>query len=85
MDLKVGSAVKALLILVGMFLGVEIDVSQVETAITAISGAVMILAAIGWDIYETVRLKKQGVKSTSPKVNAAEPMTPAKLVKEEAK
>jgi hypothetical protein len=58
MDLKIGSAFKALAILLGAYLGLS-------DAVTAqIAGALAILGAVGWDLFETFRLAKQGVVST---------------------
>lgn len=82
MNLKIGSALKALAVLIGLFLGSDV-VSEAQW--DQIVGALTILGAVGWDLYETYRLHKQGVVSTNPVVNAAEPMTPAKLVAEEKK
>lgn len=82
MNLKIGSALKALAVLIGLWLGADV-IS--ETQLDQVVGALSILAAVAWDLYETFRLHKQGVVSTSPVVNAAEPMTPAKLVAEEKK
>ena len=80
MNLKIGSALKALAILIGLVLGADV-IS--DTKLDQIAGALTVLATIGWDMYETFRLQKQGVVSTSPLANVATEMTPAKLVAEE--
>lgn len=81
MNLKIGTALKALALLIGLFLGADF-IS--ETKLDQIAGALTVLATIGWDIYETVRLDKQGVVSTSPTENIADPRTPEKLAAKEA-
>lgn len=73
MNLKIGSALKALAILLGMFLGLN------EELVAQFAGGAFIVGSIGWDLYETFRLQKQGVVSTSPAANVAQSMSPAKL------
>ena len=80
MDLKIGSFLKALGILVGLVLGSGIVSEEI---IAKIVGALTVLATVGWDIYETMRLAKQGVVSTEPTTNIADPRTPEKLAAEE--
>jgi hypothetical protein len=80
MNLKLGSALKALGLLLGLFLGADV-IS--ETMWDQISGAIIVLATAGWDLYETIRLGKQGVVSTSPAENIADPRTPEKLIAKE--
>ena len=82
MNLKIGSIVKALAVLLGLFLGSDvID----DTKIDQIAGAVSVLAAVVWDVWETFRLQKQGIVSTSPLANIADPRTPEKLAAKENK
>jgi len=82
MNLKIGSAVKAIAILIGLVLGADV-VS--DTKLDQIAGAVTVLATIGWDFYETFRLHKQGIVSTTPQVNVDAPGSPAELAAEEKK
>jgi len=80
MNLKIGSIVKALAIIVGLFLGSDV-IS--DTKIDQIAGAVSVLAAVVWDIYETFRLHKQGIVSTSPQANVEAPGSPRELAAKE--
>jgi hypothetical protein len=80
MNLKIGTAVKALLVLIGLFLGSDvID----DTKADQIAGAVTVLGAVGWDVWETFKLKRQGIVSTSAAANVAAPGSPEKVLKEE--
>lgn len=80
MNLKIGSALKALGVLIGLILGADV-IS--ETKMDQIVGALTVLAVVGYDIWETFRLQKQGIVSTSPAANVAAPGSPQKLAKEE--
>lgn len=77
MNLKIGSALKALAILIGLFLGSDV-IS--DTKLDQIVGALTVLGTVAWDLYETFRLQKQGIVSTDPVANVAAPGTPAQLV-----
>ena len=80
MNLKIGTAAKAIAILLGMFLGSDvID----ETKIDQVLGALAVLAAVAWDVWETFKLKKQGIVSTSAKANVAAPGTPEEVLQQE--
>jgi len=87
MNLKIGSAVKAIAILIGLVLGADV-VS--DTKLDQIAGAVTVLATIAYDLWETFRLHKQGIVSTVPAANveamsAPATKTPEKLAAEEKK
>jgi len=82
MNLKIGSAVKAIAILIGLVLGADV-VS--DTKLDQIAGAVTVLATIAYDLWETFRLHKQGIVSTTPQVNVDAPGSPAELAAEEKK
>jgi len=87
MNLKIGSAIKAIAILLGLILGADF-IS--DTKLDQIAGAATVLATIAWDFYETFRLHKQGIVSTVPAANveamsAPATKTPEKLAAEEKK
>jgi len=82
MNLKIGSAVKAIAILIGLVLGADV-VS--DTKLDQIAGAVTVLATIAYDLWETFRLHKQGIVSTTPQANVDAPGSPAELAAEEKK
>ena len=82
MNLKIGSAVKAIAILIGLVLGADV-VS--DTKLDQIAGAATVLATIAWDFYETFRLHKQGIVSTTPQANVEAPGSPAELAAAEKK
>lgn len=82
MNLKIGSAIKAIAILVGLVLGADV---VDNTKLDQIVGAATVLATIAWDFFETYRLQKQGIVSTSPLANVADPRTPEKLAAKENK
>ncbi len=83
MNQTVETILKAILILAGVFVGTETLKIFDEKTVATVAAALAALVAVGTDVYSTFRLKKQGVVSTNPVVNAAEPMTPAKLATEE--
>jgi len=83
MNQTVETIIKAVLILAGVFVGTETLKIFDEKTVATIAAAIAALTTVGMDVYSTMRLKKQGVVSTNPVVNAAETMTPAKLVSEE--
>lgn len=80
LDLKIGTAIKSFLVLLGFFLGSDV-IS--ETQIDQFAGAAAVLIAVGWDAYETYKLKKQGIVSTSAAANVAAPGSPELVRKEE--
>lgn len=80
MNLKIGTAIKAIAVLLGLFLGS--DVIE-DTKLDQIAGAASVLAAVGWDVWETFKLKKQGIVSTSAAANVAAPGSPEKVLKAE--
>jgi hypothetical protein len=80
MNLKIGTAVKALLVLIGLFLGSDV---VDDTKADQIAGAATVLGAVGWDVWETFKLKRQGIVSTSAAANVAAPGSPEKVLKEE--
>jgi len=82
MNLKIGSALKALGVLIGLILGADVIDG---TKIDQIVGALTVLATVGWDLFETFRLHKQGIVSTTPQVNVDAPGSPAELAAEEKK
>jgi hypothetical protein len=82
MNLKIGTAAKALAILVGLVLGSDV-IS--ETKMDQIVGAVTVLGAVVWDVWETYRLHKQGIVSTTPQKNVDAPGSPHQLAAEERK
>lgn len=81
MNLYLGSIAKviALVIAIALSQGGVVDDSKVDD----ITGYVLMALTGIYEWWETRRLAKQGVKSTNPVVNAAEEMTPAKLVADE--
>lgn len=82
MNLKIGTAAKALAILLGLFLGADvID----DTRVDQIAGAVTVLATVAWDVWETFRLHQQGIVSTSPVANVEAPGSPEQLAAKENK
>lgn len=84
MNQTVETILKAILILGGVFgLGSETIKIFDEKTVAVVAGAIAALVTVGMDVYSTFRLKKQGVVSTNPVVNAAEERTPAKLAAEE--
>jgi len=82
MNLKIGSALKALGVLIGLILGADVIDG---TKIDQIVGALTVLATVGWDLFETFRLHKQGIVSTTPQANVEAPGSPAELAAAEKK
>lgn len=80
MNLKIGTAVKAFLVLLGLILGSDvID----ETKMDQIAGAISVLGVIVYDIVENIKLKKQGIVSTDARANVEAPGSPEKVLDEE--
>ena len=80
--MKIGSALKALGVLIGLILGSDVIDG---TKIDQIVGALTVLATVGWDLFETFRLHKQGIVSTTPQANVEAPGSPAELAAAEKK
>lgn len=84
MDLKIGTILKAILIVAGLLVGSEtVAPFATETMVNEISGALAVLGSVFYDVFETFRLKKQGIVSTSPAANVAAPGSPAALARKE--
>jgi len=80
MNLYLGSIAKAIAILIGMALAKgQADSTQIDE----IAGYVLLALTAGYEWWETRRLAKQGVVSTEPATNIADPRTSEKLVAEE--
>ena len=80
--MKIGSALKALGVLIGLILGSDVIDG---TKIDQIVGALTVLATVGWDLFETFRLHKQGIVSTVPQANVDAPGSPEHLAAVEKK
>lgn len=80
MNLKIGSALKALGVLIGLILGSDVIDG---TKIDQIVGALTVLATVGWDLFETFRLQQQGIVSTKPQANVEAPGSPQELAAKE--
>lgn len=85
MNQTVETILKAVLIFAGLFVSADVLALFDAKTIAVLSGAIASVVAIGFDVYSTYRLKKQGIVSTTPAVNVAAPGSPQELAAQEKK
>lgn len=85
LDQRTESAIKGVLALISIVLGLFLDAALANKIVTALGAAAPLAFAVYLDIRSTRRLAKQGIVSTDPVVNAADPRTPELLAAAEKK
>lgn len=61
MSLKIGTVIKALLILLGLVVSTETLAPFNEEFVNQLAGALALLVSVGYDAYETFKLKQAGI------------------------